>query len=104
MQQQAGRAVAQGRITLQLSTEVAHDLELVEDLAQGQSDCKGGLLGRLDFDGRGELQSWVEAARATWLARQVNSLSAQAEQLQAQQRLAQAIRIAERIVTLAPDQ
>jgi hypothetical protein len=104
MQQQAGRAVAQGRITLQLSTEVAHDLELVEDLAQGPGDCEGGLLGRMDFDGRGELQSWVEAARATWLARQVNSLSAQAEQLQTQQRLAQAIPMAERIVALAPDQ
>ena len=86
-----GCEIVIGRLRLQLSGSMAHDLvpELPGRLVAPQ--VLPVLLGGLNFEGCGELADWVDAEREQWRQRCLDAWAKRAEALEAEGRLAEAL-------------
>lgn len=94
--------VARGPL-LHLAPGVVHELSDCLWLLQHDPDAaRGDLLSGLEFDDNIDLASWVGAARQRWRAFRVDLLMGIAVRLEADQRLAEALRYATRLITEDP--
>jgi len=101
---QAARCdVVQPDDTLTLIAGVTHDLTDVAARLRDDADAAGGeLLGNLRFDDVEALAEWVAVAREQWAVARRNALADIASKLEAEGRLAPALRYAERLIADAP--
>lgn len=99
----AGAALVEHGVLLQLAPGVVHDLSDCPWLLQHDADAaQGDLLGGLEFDDNIDLASWVGSVRQRWRAVRADVLIGIALRLEAEQRLAEALRYAVRLVADEP--
>lgn len=99
----AGTALVSRGPLLHLAPGVVHDLSDCPWLLQHDPDAaQGDLLSGLEFDDNIDLASWVGSARQRWRAFRADVLMGIAVRLEADQRLAEALRYATRLITEDP--
>jgi DNA-binding SARP family transcriptional activator len=94
--------IADGTL-LGLAATLRHDLgPLAPRLREDPAACAGELLGELDYSRCPGLADWVAAARSQWRNRRIQALAEIAATLEVEQRIAQALPYAERLVADDP--
>lgn len=99
----AGRDVVDAAPLLRLAAGLRHDL--ADPGAQLQADdgaAAGELLGAFDYADCAELADWVAAARERWRSARREALAAAADRCEAEGRIAQALRYADRLAADEP--
>jgi DNA-binding SARP family transcriptional activator len=105
LRQAAGRELVLTDPLLALAPAIEHDLgPPLPRLAADPAGCYGALLGDLDFSDCQELDQWVAAARQRWREQVARALAQLASQLESDGRIAAALPLAERLVSLEPTQ
>ena len=99
----AGREVVSLQPAPQLAPDIEHDLQLgLGSLLAGEPAVAGDLLGSLVYDADTELGRWVAAARQAWRSQRAEALMVAIGQLEAQSRVADGLRLAQRLVAEEP--
>ncbi|MFA6262525.1 MAG: bacterial transcriptional activator domain-containing protein, partial [Bacteroidia bacterium] len=100
----AGADLVEGEELLSLAGDVGHDLQdaAAALAAAPESALAGELLGSFDYPGLGAYAEWLDAARAGWRSRRSDALAALASRLEDEERIAEALVCAERLVREEP--
>jgi DNA-binding SARP family transcriptional activator len=99
LKRRVGAAIVESEPALALAAGVTHDLDADASEAAGALDPRGSqLLGGLDYSDFGELSDWVSQARDRQRARVRDWLARAASELERDGRIAEALRLAERLV------